>query len=192
MDAEKAKLAARLLSVMEEDICPLTEKEVPKGNKVFGAAVLLKEDWSLVVAGTNREGANPLWHGEIATMNDFYALSSHPRPQECLFLSTHQPCSMCYSALAWAGFPEVYYLFGFEETRDLFSIPHDIRIQQELFGCTVPNARNAFLELICLREMIPPEREDLKERIRSLEERYARLAKAYEEVRNSCEEITRK
>ncbi|HOO63272.1 MAG TPA: nucleoside deaminase [Synergistaceae bacterium] len=192
MNAGNVKLAARLLSVMEEDICPLTEREVPKGNKVFGAAILLKEDWSLVVAGTNREGANPLWHGEIATMNDFYALPSHPRPEECLFLSTHQPCSMCYSALAWAGFPQVYYLFGFEETRDLFSIPHDIRIQQELFGCTVPNKKNAFLELICLREMIPPEREDLTGRIIRLEKRYARLAEAYEQIRESCGEITRK
>ena len=192
MTAENVKLAARLLSVMEEDICSLTEREVPKGNKVFGAAILLKENWSLVMAGTNREGANPLWHGEIATMNDFYALPSHPRPEECLFLSTHQPCSMCYSALAWAGFPEVYYLFGFEETRDLFSIPHDIRIQQELFGCTVPNAKNAFLQLIRLREMIPPEHKELKERVRGLEKRYARFAEMYEQVRDSCEEITRK
>ncbi len=37
----------------------------------FGSTV---QPGDILVAGTNREGRNPLWHGEIATMNDFYAL----------------------------------------------------------------------------------------------------------------------
>ncbi|MGO7718742.1 nucleoside deaminase, partial [Rhizobium johnstonii] len=44
-----------MLSVLEEDILPLTESGVSLGKKVFGAAILRKSDLSLVVAETNHE-----------------------------------------------------------------------------------------------------------------------------------------
>ena len=53
-------IASRLLSVIEDDILPLTERGVSLGNKVFGAAILRKSDLSLVVAETNNELDNPL------------------------------------------------------------------------------------------------------------------------------------
>lgn len=65
-------VAARLLDVIEQDILPLTEIGVARGNKLFGAAILRKTDLSLVIAGTNDETTNPLHHGEIATLNRFY------------------------------------------------------------------------------------------------------------------------
>ena len=65
-------LAARLLDVIEGDILPLTERGVAAGNKVFGAALLSKTDLSVVIAGTNDETANPLWHGEVNTLRQFY------------------------------------------------------------------------------------------------------------------------
>ena len=33
-----------------------------------GAAIIKKDDYSLVVAGSNNETENPLWHGEINTL----------------------------------------------------------------------------------------------------------------------------
>jgi len=69
------------------------EKQKPPsnvGNKVFGAAVLRKDDLSLVVAGTNHEAFSPLWHGEVYTIKLFYELQGHPDPSECIFLSTHE------------------------------------------------------------------------------------------------------
>ncbi len=67
-------IAARLLNVMEHDILPMTERGVAAGNKVFGAAILRKSDLSLVVAETNNELENPLWHGEVHTLKRFYEL----------------------------------------------------------------------------------------------------------------------
>jgi tRNA(Arg) A34 adenosine deaminase TadA len=72
---ENADLVRRLLDVMEHDILPLTEKGVAKGNKVFGGALLRKSDLSLVMAETNNETENPLWHGEVHLLKCFY---EHP------------------------------------------------------------------------------------------------------------------
>jgi len=75
-------IAPRLLDVMERDILPLTERGVASGNKVFGAAILRKSDLSLVIAETNNELENPLWHGEVHTLKRFYELgdATHVEP----------------------------------------------------------------------------------------------------------------
>jgi tRNA(Arg) A34 adenosine deaminase TadA len=65
-------IAPRLLDVIDQNILPLTERGVGEGNKVFGAAILRKSDLSLVMVGTNDETDNPLLHGEINTLNEFY------------------------------------------------------------------------------------------------------------------------
>jgi len=54
-------LIDRLLDVVEQDILPLTETGVAAGNKVFGAALLLKSTLELVLAETNNEQESPLW-----------------------------------------------------------------------------------------------------------------------------------
>ena len=96
-----------------------------RGDKVFSAAILRKSDLSLVIAGTNRETENPLFHGEVATLNAFYEMSAEGRPQtaDCLLLSTLEPCSLCPSAITCAGFDNFHYLFGYGDTRDSFNIP---------------------------------------------------------------------
>ncbi len=115
---------------MEHDLLPLTEQGVAQGNKVFGAAILRKSDLSLVVAGTDEETLNPLWnplwHGEISCLNRFWALPKRPDPKDCLFLSSHEPCSLCLSAITWSGFDNFYYLVSYEDSRDAFKIPHDL------------------------------------------------------------------
>ena len=133
---QKTLLCQRLLEVMENDIIPKTRIGVEAGNKIFGAAILQKSDLSLVVAGTNDEVANPLFHGEISTLNAFYKLPKTNRPEtkDCLFLSTHEPCSLCLSGITWAGFDNFYYFFGYEDTRDTFDIPHDLKILEEVFN----------------------------------------------------------
>jgi len=180
-------IAARLLAVVDEDILPLTERGVAAGNKVFGAAVLRKSDLSLVLAGTNDETDNPLLHGEINTLNQFYALPDRPPTTELLFLTTHEPCTLCMSAITWAGFDNYYYFYSHEDSRDSFAIPHDLVILKELFGLEPGGYRrsNAFWTAYALADLVESEDEPLRSELRAqtsrIKERYAALSDRYQE-----------
>ena len=129
------KLLEKCLDIFTKEILPITEKGVSEGNKIFGAAILKKKDLSLVVAGSNNETENPIWHGETHTLKKFYEINKNSRPNEkdCIFLCSHEPCSLCLSAITFSGFDNFYYLFPYEMTSDEFSIPHDLKILKEVF-----------------------------------------------------------
>ena len=135
MEVNSQEFVGRVLDVVAEDIVPLTRQGVAVGDKVFGAAILRKEDLSLVVAGSNHESENPLWHGEVHTLKKFYEIAPDLRPatRDCIFIATHEPCSLCLSAITWTGFDNFYYLFGYADTTDVFNIPHDLKILSEVF-----------------------------------------------------------
>lgn len=133
------RLIGRLLDAIEHEIVPLTREGVRAGNKIFGAALLGKSDLSTILAATNRETENPLWHGEIAAINAYYEMvnadeTTRIAPKDTIFLATHEPCTLCASAIAWGGYDNVYYLFSHEDSRDAFQIGHDLRILKEVFG----------------------------------------------------------
>ena len=129
-------LLDKFLNVFNNNILPLTLKGVDSGNKIFGAAIIKKDDYSLVVAGSNNETENPLWHGETHTLKKFYEINKETRPDEknCIFLCSHEPCSLCLSAITFSGFDNFYYLFPYESTSEEFSIPHDLNILKEVFN----------------------------------------------------------
>ena len=55
-----SKLVSAFLQTIEHGIIPLTAIGVAGGNKVFGAAILRKDDLSIVIAATNQETQSPL------------------------------------------------------------------------------------------------------------------------------------
>ena len=124
-----------LISVILDEIIPATKISILKGNKIFGAAILKKKDLSSVIIGTNNEIINPLYHGEISAINQYFNLNFNKKikPTECIFLSTHEPCSLCLSAITWSGFDNFYYFFPYNDTKDKFNIPHDLNIHKEVF-----------------------------------------------------------
>ena len=140
MTMNTADLVSRMLDVIEHDIAPITRAGVAHGNKLFGAAILRKSDLSVVVAETNNETENPLWHGEMHAIKRFFELPADQRPhvKDCLFLATHEPCSLCLSGITWSGFDNFYYLFSYQDTRDSFAIPYDIAILKAVYAVPEP------------------------------------------------------
>jgi tRNA(Arg) A34 adenosine deaminase TadA len=186
MSMAETSLIDRLFDVIEQDIVPKTAEGVRKGNKLFGAAILKKDDLSMVVAETNNEQENPLWHGEVHALKRFYELPKADRPdtKDCLFLATHEPCSLCLSAITWSGFDNFYYLFSHEDSRDSFAIPHDLRILKEVFRLDPGgyNAENAYWKSFALRKLAreTADHERLSGRIDRLSRLYDTLSETYQ------------
>ncbi|SFJ46341.1 MULTISPECIES: nucleoside deaminase [unclassified Phyllobacterium] len=187
-ETSTTKVLDALLDAMEQKIIPMTEKGVAAGNKIFGAALLRKSDLSVVLAETNNETENPLWHGEVHTLKRFYEVDGDKRPdsRDLIFLSTHEPCSMCLSAITWAGFDNFYYFFSHEDSRDAFAIPHDLKILKEVFTLEPGgyNAENAFWKSYSIHKLIAqqpePDRTRLQERAASIARKYDDLSAQYQ------------
>ncbi|KAI1435416.1 cytidine deoxycytidylate deaminase family protein [Xylaria sp. CBS 124048] len=173
-DTDAAALLNALLTTIEKDLIPLTRSTVSSGNnKVSGAAILSKSNLVPITAAANNEGASPLLHGEINCLQQFFGRTPTPTPtptppaatnnhrpvssrrqdpRDCVFLATHEPCSLCLSGIAWSRFDNVFYLFTHEDSRDMFGSPHDIEILQEVFGNPPPAAAPASTESETLEE----------------------------------------
>ena len=76
-----------ILDLFLNKLIPDTKKSVSKGNKIFGAFIIKKDDLSFVISGTNNEMENPLFHGEISTIINFFK-SKNLNPKEYLFISS--------------------------------------------------------------------------------------------------------
>ena len=181
-------LLDNFLDVFNNNILPLTSKGVDSGNKIFGAAIIKKDDYSLVVAGSNNETENPLWHGETHTLKKFYEINKETRPDEknCIFLSSHEPCSLCLSAITFSGFDNFYYLFPYESTSEEFSIPHDLNILKEVFNINDGNyiKNNSYWKSYSINSLInkleDSKKKKFKDSFNNIKKNYFELSNKYQ------------
>ncbi|KIW78287.1 hypothetical protein Z517_08122 [Fonsecaea pedrosoi CBS 271.37] len=198
-------LATALLSTTEKSIIPLTAEQVSQGSKLFGAAVLDRATLAPVVAATNNERESPLLHGEINCIQQFFKLPREGRPEtkNCVFFATHEPCSLCLSGITWSGFNEFYYMFTYEDSRDLFAIPYDIDILKSVYQVPSPgdteetlaakplyNRKNKFFTAQSLAELIESvedveARTKLQGELERVKKMYDRLSATYQEGKKS-------
>jgi len=183
------KALETILNVFLNEVLPLTEKGVAKGSKVFGAAIIKKDDLSVVIAETNNEIENPLWHGEMHALKKFYELDANTRPSEkdCMFLSSHEPCSMCLSAITFSGFDNFYYLFPYTATNDEFNIPHDLNILKEVFKINDGeyNKENSYWKSqninLLIQNLHTSKKENILDQLDKIKKKYQKLSNQYQE-----------
>jgi len=172
-DVEKIE---KILDVIRDEILPLTEYSVTQGNHVFGGAILRPDTLTSVMVGSNNRVESPLFHGEIDTLNRFFKLPVRPRPDELVFLATHEPCPMCAAAIAWAGFKELWVLFGNKEIIEDFDMPVDMEMYLELFGTHRIRPDNGFFKKYSLTEAIAGlDTDRFDETLGEIRKRYAAL-----------------
>ena len=180
----------KILDIFLNNLIPETKISVSKGNKIFGAFVLNKTDLSLVVTGVNNEIENPIYHGEISTIINFFKLRNL-NPKDYLFISSHEPCSLCLSAITWSGFDNFYYLFHYEETESTFNIPYDLKILKEVFKIDKGqySKNNTFWQSYSIieeiKELQTSENDKLLAKIKEINKLYEDISNNYQSAKNS-------
>ncbi|PHH62189.1 hypothetical protein CDD81_7383 [Ophiocordyceps australis] len=198
-----SSLVFALLAAIEESILPITRKAVLSGNPVFGAAVISRKDLAVLTAANNNATLSPILHGEVNCIERFFTetfpdAATRPQPgRDAIFLATHEPCSLCLSALAWSGFDEFYYLFTYEENRRVFGFPgRDVGIIRDVFHLgdktvsdeNMYSRENAFFKGRALADMVNGiEDEEQREKARGEMERIKGL---YEPVHREWKRVT--
>ncbi|CAK7564250.1 MAG: hypothetical protein SEPTF4163_002137 [Sporothrix epigloea] len=203
-------LLATMLEVNEKQIVPMTAAGVALGNKVFGAAIFEREGFVPHTVATNDERISPLLHSEINCIQTFFSKPAQGRPatKDCIFFCTHEPCSLCLSGISWAGFREFYHLFTYEDSRDLFAIPHDIDITVSVFRVPAPgdtpetlanrplyNKNNKFFTSASLADLIakiedPAERAHWAAEVARVKSMYVQLSDKYQEGKKAGKETS--
>ena len=83
----------------------------------FGAVIVRPDTGEVMARGVNDAGANPILHGEIACMNDYVKRHGNRGWRPLLLYTTGEPCSMCMSALVWAGIGGVVFASSIDVIR---------------------------------------------------------------------------
>ena len=179
-----------LLDIFIDTLIPETEIAVQKGNKIFGAFIIKKSDLSIVITGTNNEITNPLYHGEISTLFNFFKIKNL-NPKDYYFITSHEPCSLCLSAITWSGFDNFYYFFEHNDTKSSFHIPHDLNILQEVFNIQggeynkVNGYWKSFSIIDQIKENEDSNKHNLIKKIDKIKQLYADLSTQYQDTKIS-------
>ncbi|MGB8452419.1 MAG: nucleoside deaminase [Anaerocolumna sp.] len=90
------------------------KESLREGNNGFGAVIV--KDGSIIAATHDKEDTqeDPTSHAEINAIREA-SKKLGKKLSGCILISTHEPCSMCASAIVWAGIKEVAYGYSIKE-----------------------------------------------------------------------------
>lgn len=75
----------------------------------FAALIVDNETGAILAKGLNASHVNPTFHGEIAAINQCAKKHPHIDWSKVTLYTTAEPCSMCQSAVIWAGISKVVF-----------------------------------------------------------------------------------
>ncbi len=117
--ARPARAALPPISMARHEQAMRQAIEEARRNPVypFGAVIVRADSGEVMARGVNNSRENPILHGEIACMNDYVRLNGNRGWGEKVLYTTGEPCSMCMSALVWAGIGGVVFASSIDGIR---------------------------------------------------------------------------
>jgi tRNA(Arg) A34 adenosine deaminase TadA len=118
--ALQARTALPSISMAEHERCMRLAIAEARGNPMYPfGAVIVRPSASggageTMARGVNDARENPILHGEIACMNDYLRRHGNKGWADMVLYTTGEPCSMCMSALVWAGIGGVVFASSVE------------------------------------------------------------------------------
>ncbi len=117
--ARPARAALPPISMARHEQAMRRAIEEARRNPVypFGAVIVRADSGEVMARGVNNSSDNPILHGEIACMNDYVRLNGNRDWGRMVLYTTGEPCSMCMSALVWAGIGGVVFASSIDGIR---------------------------------------------------------------------------
>jgi tRNA(Arg) A34 adenosine deaminase TadA len=117
--ARPARAALPPISMARHEQAMRQAIEEARRNPVypFGAVIVRADTGEVMARGVNNSRENPILHGEIACMNDYVRLNGNKGWGQAVLYTTGEPCSMCMSALVWAGIGGVVFASSIDGIR---------------------------------------------------------------------------
>jgi guanine deaminase len=92
------------------DAIHIAEENVRNGGGPFGAVVI--RNGEIIARGVNRVTSNhdPTAHAEVMAIREACQKLGTHQLDDCILITSCEPCPMCLGAVYWARFEKVYYI----------------------------------------------------------------------------------
>ncbi len=101
-------------------LCQMAEENVASGKGGPFSAIVLKDN-QLVAAACNSvlSSADPTAHAEVNAIREACRILGHFQLDQCVLISSCEPCPMCLGAIYWARPAAVFYMNNREDAAEI-------------------------------------------------------------------------
>lgn len=95
--------------------------EIAKHNPKapFGAVIVDNKTGEILAEGLNASSINPTFHGEMVAINNCVKNHPHVDWSNATLYTTAEPCSMCQSAIIWAGISRLVFATSLDSLKQM-------------------------------------------------------------------------